>query len=153
MQVKLVGIGILSLFMIMLLPVYAEVIEVSVEKSFYTIDEKISFLGNDDEGNSMISVVVKDPSGKKSYVMGALSNSEGKFKTTPVDVKNIFSTIGIYEFTAFTIKEENGSVILLKFDGDRILEDVKSVLRLNAIEDKLIQVEKTVTFTASIVDD
>ena len=40
MQVKLVGIGILSLFMIMLLPVYAEVIEVSVEKSFYTIDEK-----------------------------------------------------------------------------------------------------------------
>ena len=113
MQVKSVGIGILSLFLIMLVPVYAEVTEVSVEKNFYTIDEKISFLGNDDEGNSMINVVVKDPNGKRSYVMGALSNSEGEFETTPVNAKNIFSTIGIYEFTAFTIKEENGSVIYL----------------------------------------
>ena len=65
MQVKLAGIGILSLFLIILVPVYAEVTEVSVEKSFYTIDEKISFLGNDDEGNSMISVVVKDPMEKE----------------------------------------------------------------------------------------
>ena len=46
MQITLAGIGILSLFLIMLVPVYAEVIEISVEKSFYTIDEKISFSGH-----------------------------------------------------------------------------------------------------------
>ena len=44
MQVESIGIGILSLFLIMLVPVYAEVTEVSVEKNFYTIDEKILFL-------------------------------------------------------------------------------------------------------------
>ena len=109
MQITLAGVGILSLFLIMLVPVYAEVIEISVEKSFYTIDEKISFSGNNEEGNAMISVVVKDPDGKRNYVIGTISNSEGKFETTPVNAKNIFSTIGIYEFTAFTLKEENGS--------------------------------------------
>ena len=137
MQITLAGVGILSLFLIMLVPVYAEVIEISVEKSFYTIDEKISFSGNDEEGSAMISVVVKDPNGKRNYVIGTISNSEGKFETTPVNAKNIFSTIGIYEFTAFTLKEENGSSISLKFDGDRILEEEKPLLQLNLIEDKI----------------
>ena len=100
---KLTGIGIMSLFLVMLLPVYAEVTEFSIEKSFYTIDEKILFSGIDDEGNSMVSVVVKDPDEKRNYVIGTLSNSEGIFETTPVNAKNIFSVIGIYEFTAFTI--------------------------------------------------
>ena len=61
MQITLAGVGILSLFLIIQLvnPVYAEVIEISVEKSFYTIDEKISFSGNDEEGSAMISVSCK----------------------------------------------------------------------------------------------
>ena len=153
MQITLAGVGILSLFLIMLVPVYAEVIEISVEKSFYTIDEKISFSGNNEEGNAMISVVVKDPNGKRNYVIGTISNSEGKFETAPVSAKNIFSTIGIYEFTAFTLKEENGSSISLKFDGDRILEEEKPLLQLNLIEDKIIEVENTISFTVSITDN
>jgi len=34
MQIKLAGIGILSLFLVMLVPVYAEVIEFSIQKRF-----------------------------------------------------------------------------------------------------------------------
>ena len=67
--------------------------------------------------------------------------------------KNIFSTIGIYEFTAFTLKEENGSSISLKFDGDRILEEEKPLLQLNLIEDKIVEVENTISFTVSITDN
>ena len=49
MKVKLAGFGILSLFLIMLVPVYAEVTEFSIEKNFYTIDEGIVFIGNTSE--------------------------------------------------------------------------------------------------------
>jgi hypothetical protein len=79
MQVKLIGFGIFSLFLIMLLPVYAEVTEISIEKSFYTIDEGMILLGTEDEGNKMINVLMVNPSGKESYFVGAMSNSEGIF--------------------------------------------------------------------------
>ena len=49
MQGKLAGFGILSLFLIMIVPVYAEVIEFSIEKEFYTIDEGVVFVGNTGE--------------------------------------------------------------------------------------------------------
>ena len=53
---KLAGFGILSLFLIMLVPVYAEVTEFSIEKNFYTIDEGIVFIGNTDEERELINV-------------------------------------------------------------------------------------------------
>ena len=45
MKMKLSVIGILSLFLVMVIPVYAEVTELSIGKNFYTIDEGIIFLG------------------------------------------------------------------------------------------------------------
>ena len=64
MQVKLAGIGILSLFLVMLVPVYAEVTEFSIEKSFYTIEENIVFVGTTDEKNTMINVILENPNEK-----------------------------------------------------------------------------------------
>ena len=90
MQVKLAGIGILSLFLIMLVPVYAEVTEFSIEKSFYTIDERIVFVGSTDQKNTMINVVLENPNEKESYFIGARSNSEGVFETTPKNVSDFF---------------------------------------------------------------
>ena len=50
------GLVTLSLFLIMLIPAYAEVTELSIEKSFYTIDEGIVFVGTTDERNSIINI-------------------------------------------------------------------------------------------------
>jgi len=58
MKIKFLGLGILSLFWIMLMPVYAEVTEFSIEKSFYTIDEGVVFEGTANEANTMINVVM-----------------------------------------------------------------------------------------------
>ena len=153
MQIKLIVIGVLSLFLVMLVPVYADITEISIEKNFYTIDEKIVFVGNEDEGNKMINVVMINPNGKESYLVGAMSNSEGVFQTLPKSVKDVFSVIGSYQFTAFTIQKNNGITIVLEYDGNRVLQPTKSTLQLNSIEDKIIEVEKTITFTASINDD
>ena len=39
----------------------------------------------------------------------------------PKSVDNVFSTVGTYEFTAFTIQKDNGISISLEFDGDKVL--------------------------------
>ena len=153
MQVKLAGFGILSLFLIMLVPVYAEVTEFSIEKNFYTIDEGIVFVGIEDKGNKMINVIMVDPNGKESYFVGGMSNSEGKFETMSKNVDNFFSIIGTYQFTAFTMQKDNGISVNLEFDGNRVKQLTKSILQLNAIQDKIVEVEKTITFTVSITDD
>ena len=83
MQGKLAGFGILSLFLIVLVPVYAEVTEFSIEKKFYTTDEQIVFVGTEDEGRKLVSVLMTDPNGKESMLVSAMSNSDGIFETVP----------------------------------------------------------------------
>ena len=153
MQVKLAGFGILSLFLIMLVPVYAEVTEFSIEKKFYTIDEGIVFIGNTSEEREQVNVLMINPNGKESYFVGAVSNLQGTFETIPKSVDSIFTIIGTYEFTAFTIQKDNSISVTLEFDGNKISEPTKPILQLNPIQDKIVEVERTITFTVSITDD
>ena len=153
MQVKLAGFGILSLFLIMIVPVYAEVTEFSIEKEFYTINEEVVFVGNTGDERKVVSVLMTDPNGKESMFVSAMPNSDGMFETAPKNVDNFFSIIGTYQFTAFTIQKDSGKNIFLEFDGNKILEPIKYVLELNPIKNKIIEVEKTVTFTASLKDN
>ena len=150
MEVKLVGFAILSLFLIMIGPVYAEVTEFSIEKQFYTIDEGVVFVGNTGDERKVVSVLMTDPKGKETMLVSAMPNSDGIFETVPKNVNDFFSIIGTYQFTAFTIQKDNGKNIVLEFDGNKVLEPTKYVLQLNPIENKIVEVEKTVTFTASI---
>jgi hypothetical protein len=153
MQVKLAGFGILSLFLIMLVPVYAEVTEFSIEKNFYTNDEGVVFVGTEDKGRKLVNVLITDPNGKESMLASVMSNSDGIFETVPKNVDNLFSIIGTYQFTAFTIQKDNGEIIYLEFNGNKVLESTKYVLQLNSIQDRIIEVEKTITFTASVTDN
>ena len=153
MQVKLAGFGILSLFLIMLVPVYAEVTEFSIEKNFYTIDEEIVFVGNTSEEREQVNVLMINPNGKESYFVGAVSNLQGTFETIPKSVDSIFTIMGTYEFTAFTIQKDNSISVTLEFDGNRVLQPTKSILQLNSIQNKIVEVERTITFTVSITDD
>ena len=152
MEIKLVGLGILSLFLIMLIPANAEVTEFSIEKSFYTIDEGIVFVGTAEEANTMINVIMENPYGKESMLVGAISNDEGKFKTMPKSVDEFFQVVGTYQFTAFTVQKNDGTNLSLEFDGNRILTETFSILELNSIENKITEIEKTISFTASITD-
>ena len=123
MKIKLMGLGILSLFFIMAIPVYAEITEFSIEKGFYTIDEGIIFVGTAEEANTMINVIMENPFGKESMLVGAISNDEGNFKTMPKSVDEFFQVVGTYQFTAFTIQKDNGVNLTLEFDGNRVLEE------------------------------
>ena len=45
-----------------------------------------------------------------------------------------------------------GFTIKLEFDGDKVFIVPDAILQLNSISDKTVEVEKTITFTASIND-
>ena len=72
MRTILTGSAFFSLLALMIIPVaYAEVTEVAPGKSFYTIDEKISFSGVEDEGSVLVNVIVENPNGN-SKLLGRL---------------------------------------------------------------------------------
>gem|GEM_PF-964817 len=151
MHTKLGMFLVFSLFVLIMAPIYADVTTVSMKKSFYTIDESISFFGTEDEGGNIVTVIVRNPDGH-AELLGGFSNSQGEYETTPRNVKSIFSGNGIYNVTAFTDKIEDGITIQLEFDGTKVSVLPNFVLALNSISDKTIEEKKTLVFTPTLTE-
>jgi Putative Ig domain len=154
MRIKFGVVAALSIFTLvtlMIVPTYADVTSISMKKSFYTIDELISFFGTESDGNSVINIVVRDPNGKAA-LLGGFSDSDGNYETIPKTVKSVFSVNGIYNVTAFTDKIENSKSMQVEFNGDRVDLIPDFVLTLNSISDKTVEAKKTLVFTATVAD-
>ena len=151
MHTKLGVFLVFSLFVLIMTPVYAEVTTVAMKKSFYTVDETISFFGTESEGSSIVTVVVRSPNGN-AKLLGGFSDSEGGYETIPKNVKTIFLTNGIYNVTAFVDKIEDGVSMQLEFDGQKVTLMPDFVLALDSISDKTIEEKKTLAFTATVTE-
>src|SRR3989344_8895744 len=150
MHTKLGVFLVFSLFM-MMVPAYAEVTTVSMKKSFYTVDEMISFFGTESEGSNIVTVVVRSPNAN-AKLLGGFSDSQGGYETIPKNVKTIFSTKGIYNVTAFVDKIEDGVSIQLEFDGQKVTLMPNFVLALDSISDKTVEEKKTLVFTPTLTE-
>jgi len=137
----------------MLSPAYASVSSMSLEKSFYTTDENIMFIGTQN-ATDVIFVIIRDSNGNFEGMLSDPTPQQGEFSVIPRQVTNFFNNAGIYNATAFsdTEKEDQGFTIKLEFDGDKVFLVPDAILQLNSIPDKIVEVEKTITFTASITD-
>ena len=153
MRIKVEVFAIFSLVVLMMVPAYANVTSIELGKSFYIIDEKISFVGTESEGSVLVNVIIRDSFGK-SKLLGGFSDPDGGFVIIPQSIESIFSLVGIYNATAFTgdQREEEGLTIKLEFDGDKVSEVPDFVLQLKTIPDKSIEIEKTISFSASLTD-
>ncbi|TAK16906.1 MAG: hypothetical protein EPO37_07645, partial [Nitrosarchaeum sp.] len=151
MHTKLGVFLVFSLFALIMTPVYAEVTTVAMKKSFYTVDETISFFGTESEGSSIVTVVVRSPNGN-AKLLGGFSDSDGGYETIPKNVKTIFSTNGIYNVTAFVDKIEDGVSMQLEFDGQKVTLMPDFVLALDSISDKTIEEKKTLVFTPTLTE-
>ena len=82
------------------------------------------------------------------------SDKNGAFSTIPRPVEDIFKSTEEYEAIAFTSTQKvaDGMVLKLKYDGVRVSEIADFVLALKPIQDYTTEIEKTITFTASITD-
>ncbi len=153
MRTRIGILAVFSLFFLMLSPAYASVTSMSLEKSFYTVNENFKLIGTQD-GKETIFVIIRDSSGNFKGMISDPSPDQGDFSVIPRQVSNLFKSSGIYNATAFagTEKENQGFTIKLEFDGKKVFLVPDVILQLNSISDKIIDVEKTITFTASITD-
>ncbi len=157
MRTKLVVFAVFSLIVFMIAPAYANVTSVSLEKSYYTNEEKMVFIGKEQEGKKTVVVIIRDSSGVfKGMLSDFLSESDGTFSTTPTEksLTKFFDSKGTYNATAFTNeqKEENGITIKLQYDGNKVLVVPDFALAFNSIPDKTIEEEKTLEFTPTLTE-
>ena len=153
MRIKLGIFAIFSLFVLMMAPAYADVTSLSLGKSLYTTSETFKFIGTQD-GKDVVYVIIRDSTGSFRGMLSDPRQYEGEVSIIPRPVTNFFLLEGIYTVTAFTDeqKEEDGFIIKLKFDGDKIFEILDWVLELKSISDKVVEIEKTISFTAILTD-
>ncbi|MBS3926084.1 MAG: putative Ig domain-containing protein [Nitrosarchaeum sp.] len=145
-----------SLSVLMIAPAYASVTSLSLENNSYTKDEKPVFIGNEQEGNKSVFVIVYDSAGdSKGMLSDPSSENDGTFSTLPREtVSKIFNSKGLYNATAFTVdqKVEDGFTIKIEYDGSKIFVVPDFVLKLNTIADQIVEEKKTVTFTATLTE-
>ena len=153
MKTKLGLLSVFSLILLMVVPVNAEVTSLSLEKSFYTTEENFKIIGTQD-GGEIVYVIIRDQAGNYRGMVSDPTTTQGEFDAIPRPVSLFFDNKGIYNATAFTDsqKEVNGTSILLEFDGKKVFEIPSFVLQLKGISDKTVEVEKTITFTATLTD-
>jgi len=145
--------SVFSLIVLMIFPAYAAVDSVSLEKSFYTNEESIVFVGVEESGKKSVFVVIRGPSGKYIDIVAApLSDIDGQFSTFPRAVEKLFTSKGTYNATAFTDQQSDGISIQLEYDGNKVIEVEDFVLTLRTIADKTITEGKTLSFSVSVTD-
>ena len=155
MHTKLGVFLVFLLATIIIAPAYANVTSVSLEKSFYTNEEKMTFVGKAAQGDKSVYVIIRDPFGAyKGMVADPIAENNGTYSTNPQDVDNFFDTKGAYNATAFTDSqgEKNGITIKLQYDGNKVSILPTFVLALNSISDKTIEEEKTLVLTATLTE-
>ena len=107
MSTKLGIFAVISLSLLMLTPAYANVTSVSLDKSFFTIDEFFSFSGEQEE-KEIVYVIIRNPNGSFKGMLSDPSPGQGEFSVIPRPVESFFDTQGIYNATAFTDSQKIG---------------------------------------------
>ena len=157
MLIKLTGFAVFSLLLFMMTPAFANVTSLDLEKSVYFDNEFIKFVGTQDE-KDVVYITIRDALGDFKEILSDLNPNQGEFlvssSLTFNKVSDIFDIDGIYNVTAYTNeqKENNGIILRLEYKNNivSVIEDV--LLALKSIPDYSVEVEKTITFTASLED-
>jgi hypothetical protein len=147
--------SVFSLVVLMIFPAYAAVESVSLEKSFYTDEELMTFVGIEETGKKSVFVVIRGPGGDfVGMLSDPASDTDGSFSTIERPVENYFTSSGLYNATAFTDDqhEKDGLTIFLVYDGNKVSEKEDYVLTLKTISDKTVTEGKTLSFSASVTD-
>ncbi|MEK0376871.1 MAG: Ig domain-containing protein, partial [Nitrosopumilus sp.] len=157
MLIKLTGFVVFAL-LFMMTPAFANVTSVDLEKSVYFDNEFIKFVGTQD-GKDVVYITIHDALDNFKEILSDLNPNQGEFlvssSLTQNKVSDIFEVDGIYNATAYTNeqKQDNGIILRLEYKNNivSVIEDV--LLALKSIPDYSVEVEKTITFTASLEND
>jgi len=114
-------IGLLGLIMCsMLIPAYAEVSSIKVNRTFFGPGSTIYFTGTVDAGDAgkIVNLAIHDPTGKFiSPLQSAFTSTNGTFQVT-ITTNQQYSVKGSYNATAFIAQESAGKVVSFIFSPD-----------------------------------
>ena len=137
MLTKLAILIVFGISLVFITPAHADVESLSLGKPFYTNEEKIEFVGTEEDGYKQVSVAIKRNGATLELLGDPSSDKDGAFITFPRLVEKIFDSRGTYEAIAFTStqKIEDGIILNLEYDGERVTEVADFVLALKSIPD------------------
>ena len=151
---KLALFSVMSLVLLMIIPVHADVNNATLDKETFTIDDKFTISGTvSDSERVMMVAAMKGPNGEKLN-KNILSDPDGTFSFIPVDAGLLFSSKGEYKITIITENQrvENGTVIKIQYEKGiaTVLPNYELILKENG--NKNVDETKKLTFTASVTD-
>jgi len=151
---KLALFSVMSLVLLIIIPVHADVNNATLDKETFTIDDKFTISGTvSDSERVMMVAAMKGPNGEKLN-KNILSDPDGTFSFIPVDAGLIFSSKGEYRITIITENQriENGTVIKIQYEKGvvTVLPNYELILKENG--NKNVDETKKLTFTASVTD-
>ena len=119
----LIGILIFSIIM----PVYAEVTSLNIDKINHILGDEITFSGTVEEGSSgLVSIVIRDHTNEFVLLTQALIKQDNTFLRI-IDINQKFVKFGLYNTTAFIFNMSAGqSVTFELFDEDSLPEVLQS---------------------------
>ena len=114
-------IGILVFLIIM--PAYAEVTSLNIDKINHILGDEITFSGTVEEGSSgLVSIVIRDHTNEFVLLTQALIKQDNTFLRS-IDINQKFVKFGLYNTTAFIFNMSAGqSVTFELFDEDSLPE-------------------------------
>jgi len=145
--------AVFSLIILMIVPVHADVTSVTIDKESFSIDDKFTISGtNDDEGGVMLVASIKGPNAEK--LNRNAYSSGGEFTFTPINADDIFKSEGTYTITLFTEYQQpvNGTVIKIEYNDGIASMFPDFELILKEIGNKQVDENEKLSFTASITD-
>ncbi len=146
--------AVFSLIILMIVPVYADVDKITIDKETFAIDEKFTISGTiSDAGRVTLLASMKGPSGER-LVHSIRSDIGGTFSFQPVRADDLFRSKGIYTINVFADTQLAGSGPTIKIEYSRgvatVLPDFDLVLK--EIGNKTVDEGTKLSFTVSVTD-
>jgi len=118
-SLTLIGILVFSIIM----PAYAEVTSLNIDKIDHILGDEITFFGTVEEGSSgLVSIVIKDHTEKFVLLTQALIKQDNTFQRS-IDINQKFVKFGLYNATAFIFNMTTGERVTFElFDEDSLPE-------------------------------
>ena len=155
MRLMLGMLAMLSLVVLLVVPVHADINSVKVSKEHFGIKDKFTISGTvNDSDRVMLLASIKGPGGEKLTVTAISDRDTQTFTFASVNADELFRTSGVYIATIFTENQrpEDGFEIELEYVNSKITVLPDYVLELNKVGNKTATIGQKLSFEVTLTD-
>ena len=138
----------------MIIPAYADVNNVELDKETFTINDKFTISGTiSDAERVMLTAVMKGENGEK-LIKNQKSDPDGTYSFIPISADLLFNSKGVYTIIVFTENQPFDTGVEIKVTYEKSVANVLPdyILELTDIGNKGVNEIEELTFTVSVTD-